>query len=184
VSYGTGSFATNYLDYEPANPLTTGTLVASVGRVWCDTACQTLGVSCWSIDTAATQGMATSSLPTNYTSLCAGPETAHTPPLFSYFPSTGATNGATALNWVNAYSVSGVPAVNLTPTSSCLSNNILCAGPIDLYSFDDSTYVDQINTIVLNLTVLGQDNPANADGSGSKTSVQITDQVWLRSLGS
>ena len=56
VSYGSGSFPTS--DYEPANPLTAGTLVGSVGRVWCDTACRTLGVSCWSIDAAAGQGMA------------------------------------------------------------------------------------------------------------------------------
>ena len=83
---------------------------------------------------------------------------------------------------MNAYTTTGPPAdVNLTPTANG-TTAVQCAGPLDLYSFDDSTYVDDIHTMVLNMTVLGQDNPSNS--SASKTSVQITDQVWLRSLGS
>jgi hypothetical protein len=49
-----------------------------------------------------------------------------------------------------------------------------------MYSPGDDLTLETIQCIVLNMTVLGQDNPSNT--SAKSSSVQITNQVWLRDL--
>jgi hypothetical protein len=182
VSYGNSSYSTN--DYAAH----AGTLVASIGRVWCDKACQQLGISCASINDALAEGLGTAQLPSNYATLCP-PGYSGSPPLFNYYTSTGTTGNVDPLNWVNAYTNSAsIPANVNVPTTSpgnCVATasptfNVASCGPLDMYSPNDEQAIQYIQSIVLNMTVLGQDNPSNT--SAKITSVQIEDQVWLRNL--
>jgi len=193
-NYGS-SYATN--DYAPAwphdvptctPPGSCGNLVASIGRVWCDQACQQLGIACSSINATTNSALSNgiTSLPANYSTLCPSGYSG-TPPLFNYY--TDAGTSAPNWNWVNAYTNSssmppnvntaaiattcaaGSPA-NTTPAAAC--------GPMDMYSPGDDLTLETIQCIVLNMTVLGPDNPSNT--SAKSSSVQITNQVWLRDL--
>jgi hypothetical protein len=166
-----------------------GTIVATIGRVWCDKACQQLGVSCTSINNAITEGLTAAQLPTNYASLCPTGYTG-SPPLFNYYTSSGnATGSSIALNWVNAYTNANSIPVNVnvpvTAPGTCVATaaptfSVASCGPLDMYSPNDEQPIQFIQSIGLNMTVLGQDNPSST--SAKVTSVQIEDQVWLRNL--
>jgi hypothetical protein len=51
---------------------------------------------------------------------------------------------------------------------------------MDVYSPVDAQTLQNVQCVILNMTVLGQNNPANT--SSKSSSVNITDQVWLRGL--
>jgi hypothetical protein len=164
-------------------PCAIGNLVGTVGKVWCDQACQQVGIACSSINSASTNGL--SALPTNSATLCPA-NYAGTPPLFNYYTSEGDPLGATSLNWVNAYTMTSLnplipPNVNVNSNvSACQPASTASCGPMDLYSPADDLNMQTVQDIVLNMTVLGQDNPNST--SAKPSSVQITNQILMRDL--
>jgi hypothetical protein len=196
VTYSTSQ----YPDYPnsqvpPAQPPVQSPVVATIGRVWCDKACQLLGISCSSMSYANGLGL---TVPSSYASLCPSGYSG-TPPLFNYYTSAGVgstSNGSLtneSMNWLNAYTNSGSTPLNVNTlqsiTTSCpLSNptsttpGLASCGPLDMYSPADALSLQDIQSILLNMTVLGANNPSST--SAKSTSVNMTDQVWLRDLSS
>jgi hypothetical protein len=187
TAYSTGDYPT--ADIPPAAPPVTTPVVNVIGRVWCDKACQQLGIACSSMATATAEGL--TSLPSNYATLCPAGYLG-TPPLFNYYTSAGiggnpaSTNPS--LNWTNAYTNASTNPPNVVTstsvTSACVTNAttfvVASCGPMDVYSPVDAQTLQNVQCVILNMTVLGQNNPANT--SSKSSSVNITDQVWLRGL--
>jgi hypothetical protein len=180
-------------DVPPSSP-PAGTIIGSIGRVWCDQACRQLGISCQSINLAYTNytsaGMTPPPLPAGYNTLCPAGYSG-TPPLFNYYTNAGVGNLASpnpSLNWTNAFTNSSTIPPNVVTstsvTSPCVTNATTfvaaSCGPLDMYSPVDAQTLENIQCVVLNMTVLGQDNPSAATSKSS--SVNITGQVWLRDL--
>jgi len=139
--------------------------------------------------TATAEGL--TSLPSNYATLCPAGY-AGTPPLFNYYTSAGiGSNPASpnpSLNWTNAYTNASTNPPNVVTstsvTSACVTNAttfvVASCGPMDVYSPVDAQTLQNIQCVILNMTVLGQNNPAST--SAKSSSVNLTDQVWLRDL--
>jgi hypothetical protein len=180
----------------PALPPVQSLVVSTIGRVWCDAACRQLGISCSSMANAQINGL---TVPSNYSTLCPSGYSG-TPPLFNYYTSAGVgstSNGSLtnpSMNWLNAYINSQSTPQNVNTSSSitttCLNlsnptatltpQELASCGPLDMYSPADAQSLQEIQCILLNITVLGANNPSST--SAKSTSVTMSDQVWLRNL--
>ena len=170
-----------------------GTIVGSIGRVWCDQACQQLGFHAHQFGytdyTAAgiTPHLATVELrhampgrlfgnARRFSTTTRAPESV-TPAARTRLSTGRMRTRIASTNPPNVVTSTSVASACVTNATTFV---VASCGPMDVYSPVDAQTLQNVQCVVLNMTVLGQNNPSAT--SSKSSSVNITDQVWLRDL--